>query len=153
LAHYFLRRAVHLCRAYLDYEDVLALQEPQTDPLGNHAWIPPQDQATRQSSFYLLLISLQLVLLVGLSFYCPWEVFVQAAEPDQLTELASHWTIRPIVLALRATPHSAALFCWCIATLLFIFLPPLVLLTLYLRCVVAIEPLRQMILQRQRSIQ
>ena len=154
LGNYFLKRGGHLCRAYLDYEDVLALQAPQTDAMGNHAWIPPQDQFARRATFYALLISLELFLLVALSFYCPWEGFAETATPDELASASvqHHWSVWPFVLAMRSNPPSVALIRWVIAACLFVFLPPVLLLALYLRCLVAIEPLRQTILYRERSI-
>lgn len=71
---YLLRQADHWAMVYLDYADVRGDQR--------HLWAPVQTNQQRRLVALALLAPLYLALLVGTSFYCPWEWFAAGSLVD-----------------------------------------------------------------------
>lgn len=142
---YLLTRAELWAMVYLDYLDV------RSD--ASHIWAPPASRAVRDATYRGLLVPLYLTLVVGLSFYCPWEVFAAWSVPDyevgwfyipQQRPAAFEWAWGPLRALWEAEPRALMMLAIAIACVLLLVLPPLVLLVIYFPRLVELERLNQL---------
>lgn len=147
---YLLGQADRWGMVYLDYQDVPVNQL--------HVWAPTDTRLTRRLVALALLAPLYLSLIVGTSFYCPWEWFAAGSLVD--FELGWLWIPRhrpapfewawgPLWAVRDAEPRTLSMLAVAIACLLVLFVPALVLFVLYLPRLEELEEIHQLA-ERQR---
>ena len=144
-----LARGECVLRDYLDYA-----------PSHRLHWTPTLDRNQRRKRFLILMGLVDLTLLVGLGYYCPWEPFAAATiahfetGPLFRPEYAMNdfrWLLAPIMLAQQADPLPVYLANFVVAVLAFAGLAPLVLLAAYLPNLIELESLAQALKRDQRA--
>jgi hypothetical protein len=133
-------------RAFMDYAPANPLH-----------WQPEDSEPVRTGRALCLIALLDLTLLVGLGFFCPWEPFAAWTVPNFHSDFLFHpqyemgdfqWLAAPFMLASHAQPRALYLATFVIAVLAYVFLPVIVLFSAYFTQLVALERHAQ-ILKRQ----
>jgi len=143
---YFLTFAYRVCQRFVAYPEVLETRRPIEDAQN---WAPPSTATHRSLVFFGLLGSLYLTLIVGLSYYCPWEIFAKLTLeiPDSFaSEGVLHgywWLFAPFFLTPLADPLAVYLFTFVFGIAGFALIPPTILLVIYFPQLVALERIRQ----------
>jgi hypothetical protein len=150
---YFLRRAEISAMIYLDYIDV-----PSE---AHHIWAPPQTLEQRRTTHFVLLGPLYLTLIVGLSFYCPWEVFAALTVPDyevgwffipRARPAPFEWAWGPLRSLWQADPRALFMLAIALACVLLLTLPAMILLAIYFPRLVELEQLHQVAKLNRRDL-
>lgn len=146
---YFLFTLVYrICRRFVSYPDQFESAHPSENA---DKWAPPSTQWHRVFVFFTLLGSLYLVLIVGLSYYCPWEFFAKLTTdlPNETlnspgTTLQGYvWLFAPFIALPLADPLAVYLLTFVFAVAGFILLPPTILVAIYFPRILELEGLRQ----------
>jgi len=117
---YFVVQAYRIARTFAEYPTVF--ESPRASDNSNQ-WQPPSTQLERCCIFFGLLGSLYTSLLLGLTYYCPWDAFPSrvagpsSAPPDSLLTGYS-WLFAPLLQLPLASPLALYLLCFVIAVIL-----------------------------------
>jgi hypothetical protein len=134
-------QAAAVFSGYLDY-----------NPRDQYHWWPEESMKTRGVVLYALVASLDLAMLTGLVYYCPWEPFATFFVPGFETNFLFvpeyaltdyRWLRAPMELYSRAVPQEAFMACYILAILLYFTVPVAVLFLVYLQPLVKLELMSQ----------
>jgi hypothetical protein len=129
-------------------------------PMDAAHWTPPLSLGRRRLVLGALLATTDLVLLVGLTFFIPWELFASLSVPgfDFPVSAIAHyptydftWLTVPSQLVQLAEPREVYLASTVIAMPLFVLLPPAVLLLAYFPRLIELENIDQEIKRRWKA--
>jgi hypothetical protein len=154
LISYLFGRSHELATVFLNQRDVTTEAERWRH------WTPPIARRYRDGIALALLASLYAVLITGLTYYCPWEVFAGLFVPDFRTNMlfipdetpqGYDWIRLPFSLAFEAKPLAGYMLTYVFAIVGFLFLPPVVLFAVYFDQLVALEGIYQKIKAIRRA--
>ena len=111
-------------------------------------WQPEDSEPVRTARALCLIALLDLTLLVGLGFFCPWEPFAAWTVPNFHSDFLFHpqyemgdfaMACRTVRTGFAGATTGAVLATFVIAVLAYVFLPVVVLLSAYFAQLVALE--------------
>ncbi|BBO34164.1 hypothetical protein [Lacipirellula parvula] len=145
---YFVVQAYRVARTYVDYPTVFESARSLDDA---NQWLPPSTQLVRRCIFFGLIGSLYAALILGLTYYCPWDIFASLFVMPNESALVTgddllhgySWLFAPFLHIPLASPLAPYLLCFGIAVILFLTLPPAILLAIYYPRLVELERLHQ----------
>lgn len=152
---YLLAFAYRIPEWFVTYPDVYPTDRPDGDL---NTWAPPFALSNRTKITVVLMCSLYLTLILGLSYYCPWEIFAKLStnlpyditnKPTTLTDYS--WLFAPFIFFLSSNPMAVYLLTYVFGVLGFVVIPPAVLLAIYLPRIVELEELRQIVKEYRSS--
>ena len=138
-----LNRAEQIASEYCDY-----------DPTEDFHWRPKRTRRKRFWTFLAATWVLDLIFLVGLTGFFPWELAAGLSVDgyDLPSSIVTHyqtgnyqWLLTPVELASKADPLGLYLVGLILAALLFVLVTPAMLLAIYLPGLIELENLAQQI--------